>query len=116
MIVSQLKGVSVTSPTKTDIVPTEPVVTNIDSAWRLIKETSLMENTQDELKAHLMETDEEFRRLVEQHTQYHQQLEALESRSHLSSQEQVEEHRLKKLKLHLKDQINAILARSRVHA
>jgi uncharacterized protein YdcH (DUF465 family) len=72
-----------------------------------------MENTQDELKAHLMKTDEEFRRLAEEHMQYHQQLEALEAKPHLTQQEEMEEHRLKKTKLRLKDQMNAILSRHR---
>ena len=60
-----------------------------------------MENTQEELKAHLMKTDEEFRRLAEQHALYHQQLEALEAKPRLSSEEELEEHRLNKMKLHL---------------
>lgn len=72
-----------------------------------------MENTQEDLRAHLMKTDEEFRRLAEQHAAYHQQLEALEGKSHLTPQEEVEEHRLKKLKLHLKDQMNHIMSRYR---
>ena len=72
-----------------------------------------MENTQDELKAHLMQTDEGFRRLAEQHAQYHKQLEALEAKPHLTPQEEMEEHRLKKLKLHLKDQMNALISRYR---
>lgn len=72
-----------------------------------------MENTQDELKAHLMNSDEEFRHLAEQHAQYHKQLEALEAKLHLTSEEELEEHRLKKLKLHLKDQMNGIMARHR---
>ena len=72
-----------------------------------------MENTQEDLKAHLMQTNEEFRRLAEQHSQYHQQLEALEAKSHLTPQDEIEEHRLKKLKLHLKDQMNQILSRNR---
>ena len=66
-----------------------------------------MENTQEELKAHLMQSDEEFRQLAEQHAQYHEQLEALEAKSHLTPEEEVEEHRLKKVKLQLKDQMNA---------
>jgi uncharacterized protein YdcH (DUF465 family) len=70
-------------------------------------------NTQDELKAHLMATSEEYRTLADQHCQLHKQLEELEAKHHLSDQEQVEEVRLKKLKLHLKDQMNAILAQSR---
>lgn len=72
-----------------------------------------MENTQEDLKAHLMQTDDEFRRLADQHAQYHQQLEALEAKPHLTPQEEIEEHRLKKLKLHLKDQMNAIIGRYR---
>ncbi len=72
-----------------------------------------MENTQDDLKAHLMQTDEEFRRLTEHHSQLHHELEALEAKSHLTPQEEVEEHRLKKLKLHVKDQMNEILSRYR---
>ncbi len=70
-------------------------------------------NTQDELKAHLMATSEEFRALAEQHAQLHKQLEALEAKSHLSDEEQLDEHRIKKQKLRLKDQMNAILARNR---
>lgn len=95
------------------ISPTEQVVPT-DSAWQPHKgERDLMENTQEELKAHLMKTDEEFRRLAEQHALYHQQLEALEAKPRLSPEEEMEEHRLKKLKLHLKDQMNAIVSRYR---
>jgi uncharacterized protein YdcH (DUF465 family) len=73
-----------------------------------------MENQiQEELKAHLMATSEEFRTLAAQHFELHKQLEALEAKSHLTETEQVEEVRLKKLKLRLKDQMNAMLARSR---
>lgn len=70
-------------------------------------------NTQDELKAHLMATSEEFRHLANQHCEYHKALEALEAKSHLTEVEQVEEVRLKKQKLRLKDQMNEMLARYR---
>jgi uncharacterized protein YdcH (DUF465 family) len=69
--------------------------------------------TQDELKAHLMATDEEFCRLAKEHCEYKKKLEELHSRSHLTDQEQVEEVRLKKLKLHLKDQMEEIMSRYR---
>src|SRR6266853_4344125 len=59
---------------------------------------------QDELKAHLMATNEEFRSLAEQHSQYHKLLEELQAKPHLTWQEEAEENRLKKLKLRLKDQ------------
>ena len=68
-------------------------------------------NSQDELKAHLMATSDEFRALAGEHAQYHHQLEELEAKHHLTEAEQVEEVRLKKQKLRLKDQMNAILAR-----
>jgi uncharacterized protein len=66
-------------------------------------------NALEQLKAHLMETNEEFRTLVTQHTDYAKKLDALEAHPHLTEQEQIEEVRLKKLKLHLKDQMEAIL-------
>ncbi len=72
-----------------------------------------MELTQEELKKHLMETDEEFRRLANQHCDYKKQLEALSSRPHLTEQEQIEEVRIKKLKLRLKDQMQQMMDRYR---
>jgi uncharacterized protein YdcH (DUF465 family) len=93
--------------------PTEQIQPT-DSAWLPHKgERALMENTQDELKAHLMNSDEQFRRLAEEHAQYHKQLEALEAKQHLTPEEEMEEHRLKKVKLRLKDQMNAIISRRR---
>ncbi|HYL36301.1 MAG TPA: DUF465 domain-containing protein [Bryobacteraceae bacterium] len=93
--------------------PTEQIIPTA-SAWQAQKgDAALMENTQEELKAHLMKTDEEFRRLAEQHAQYHTQLEALEAKPRLTPEEELEEHRLKKLKLRLKDQMNAIISRYR---
>ena len=70
-------------------------------------------NAQEELKAHLMHTDEDFRHLVEQHADYAHKLEDLASRPHLTDQEQMEEVRLKKLKLHAKDLIEERLSRYR---
>lgn len=70
-------------------------------------------NAQEELKAHLMATNDEYRRLASEHSKYARKLDELESLPHLSDQEQMEEHRLKKLKLHLKDQMEAIVSRSR---
>ena len=69
--------------------------------------------SQDELKAHLIATSEEFRQLATQHTEFAHKLDELEALPHLTEQEQLEEHRLKKLKLRLKDQMEAIMSHSR---
>jgi uncharacterized protein YdcH (DUF465 family) len=58
-----------------------------------------------------MATSPEFRALAEQHAQYHKLLEELEAKNHLTEAEQMEEVRLKKLKLRLKDQMNAFISR-----
>ena len=73
-----------------------------------------MEIALEELKAHLMATSDEFRSLAEQHSRFHKELEALEAKPYLSLDDEAEEHRLKKQKLRLKDQMNEILARSKV--
>jgi uncharacterized protein len=70
-------------------------------------------NAQEELKAHLMETNEEYRRLSSQHSEFATKLDALEALPHLTHEEQLEETRLKKLKLRLKDQMEAILSQYR---
>jgi uncharacterized protein len=68
---------------------------------------------QEELKAHLMATNAEFRQLATQHSEYAHKLDELESLPHLTEQEQLEETRLKKLKLRLKDQMEAIMSHNR---
>ena len=72
-----------------------------------------MHLNQEELKAHLMQNDEEFRRLADQHCQYKKQLEALSARPYLTPEEQLEETRIKKLKLRLKDQMQEMMDRYR---
>ena len=70
-------------------------------------------NALEELRAHLMATNEEFRKLAGQHVEYASKLDALESHLHLTDEEQLEETRLKKLKLRLKDQMEAIVSQYR---
>ncbi|HXS96443.1 MAG TPA: YdcH family protein [Candidatus Limnocylindrales bacterium] len=70
-------------------------------------------NAQEELKAHLMATSPEFQELANQHSEYAKMLDALEALPHLSQEQELEETRLKKMKLHLKDQMEAIASQYR---
>jgi len=70
-------------------------------------------NALEELKAHLMSTNEDFRQLAQQHSDYARKLDSLEAQPHLTEQEQIEETRLKKIKLRLKDQMEAIISQYR---
>jgi uncharacterized protein YdcH (DUF465 family) len=74
-----------------------------------------MENTiQEELKAHLMQTSETFRNLISQHHEYDVLVEKLENKPALTAEEEIEEHRLKKLKLRLKDQMEQMMSECRL--
>lgn len=68
-------------------------------------------SSEAELKAHLIATDAHFRTLSTAHATYDKLLADLEAKSHLSAEEEVEEHRLKKLKLQAKDEMRQILGR-----
>ena len=74
-----------------------------------------MENRtqEEELKAHLLSTDEHFRSLCEQHAHLKHQIQEIEAKPHVTGADELEEQRLKKLKLQIKDQMNNILAQSR---
>jgi uncharacterized protein len=62
----------------------------------------------DSVREQLLASHEEFRRLAEQHNQYSHRLNSLIEKRYLSEDEKVEETRLKKLKLRLKDQMHMI--------
>ena len=70
-------------------------------------------NAIEELKAHLMATNEEYRRLAAQHSEFAQKLDSLLALPHMTYEEQMEETRLKKQKLRLKDQMEAMLSQYR---
>jgi uncharacterized protein len=70
-----------------------------------------MEQLQEELKAHLMATSEEFRTLAAQHAELKRQVDVIESKPHVTPKDELEENRLKKLKLRVKDQMNELMAR-----
>ncbi len=61
-----------------------------------------------QVRDHLLASNDEFRRLAQEHTQYSQRLESLLQKRFLSDDEKLEEVRLKKLKLRLKDQMERI--------
>ncbi len=53
----------------------------------------------------LLASNEEFRHLVQEHAQYSERLEHLSQKHYLSEDDKLEQVRLKKLKLRLKDQM-----------
>jgi uncharacterized protein YdcH (DUF465 family) len=56
----------------------------------------------------LLASHQEFRKLALEHTQYSQRLDSLIQKRYLTDDEKLEEVRLKKLKLRLKDQMESI--------
>jgi uncharacterized protein YdcH (DUF465 family) len=60
------------------------------------------------LREELLASHDEFRRLAQEHSQFCQRLETLLQKRYLSEEEKLEEVRLKKLKLRIKDQMESI--------
>jgi uncharacterized protein YdcH (DUF465 family) len=58
----------------------------------------------------IFESDAEYQRLAEKHQQYESELHKLSQSPYLNSEDLVEEIRLKKLKLHVKDEMERIAA------
>jgi uncharacterized protein YdcH (DUF465 family) len=58
----------------------------------------------------IFESDAEYQRLAEKHRQYDVELQKLSQSPYLSSEDLIEEIRLKKLKLHVKDEMERIAA------
>ena len=68
---------------------------------------------EEEIKEHLMSDSPEFRRLVEEHKQFEGRLEELHNRHHMTDHDHLEEIQLKKKKLSVKDQMNALISKFR---
>ncbi len=64
------------------------------------------------VREQLLASSDEFRKLADEHSNYSQRLESLASLKYLSEEEKVEEIRLKKLKLRLKDEMESFQGRS----
>jgi uncharacterized protein YdcH (DUF465 family) len=67
----------------------------------------------EDIRAQLLAGNDEFRRLAQEHTQYAQRLDSLIEKRYLSEEEKLEEVRLKKLKLRLKDEMERIERQAR---
>ncbi len=67
----------------------------------------------DDLKAELIQTDDEFRRLYEEHQEYERRLESINQKQLLSQEDEVEEKKIKLHKLVLKDHMEQILRQHR---
>ena len=68
-----------------------------------------MPNTDEGLKQELLETDDEFRRLFDEHQNYKRRLDAIHQKSFLSPEDEHEAKQIKLHKLSLKDKMEFIL-------
>lgn len=72
-----------------------------------------MPNRDDLLKEELVRTDDEFRRLYEEHQEYERRLQELSHKSMFSQEDEAEEKKIKLHKLVLKDHMAEILRQHR---
>jgi uncharacterized protein YdcH (DUF465 family) len=75
-----------------------------------------MPNDFEELKRQLLQSDDEYRQLASRHHDLDEKIHNLTDRPYLTQPEQLEEVRLKKVKLQLKDQMENILRRHRMES
>jgi len=66
-----------------------------------------------DIREHLLQSSNEFRKLAEEHSAYDEKLSLLLNRSFLSEQEKLEEVTLKKLKLRAKDRMQQMIQAQR---
>lgn len=72
----------------------------------------MVESPQD-FRQYLVATNDEFRRLATEHQNYKERLQELAGKPYLTEQEQLEETRMKKMKLRLKDRMELIIQQYR---
>ncbi|MEA2600203.1 MAG: hypothetical protein QOF89_1195 [Acidobacteriota bacterium] len=63
----------------------------------------------DDLKAELIKTDDDFRRLYEEHQEYERRLHDINQKTLLSEDDEIEEKKIKLHKLALKDKMEHLL-------
>ena len=68
-----------------------------------------MSTPAEAIREELMANNPEYRRLREEHSQYASQLNQLAAKNFLTEEEKLEEVRLKKLKLRVKDQMEMLV-------
>lgn len=64
------------------------------------------------IRANLMANNPEYQRLCSEHAHYSALLDELSSKRYLTDQEQLEEVRIKKMKLRLKDEMEVLVHRT----
>ncbi len=64
------------------------------------------------VREQLLASSEEYRKLANEHSNYSQRLESLANKKYPSEEDKIEEVRLKKLKLRLKDEMESFQARA----
>jgi uncharacterized protein YdcH (DUF465 family) len=72
-----------------------------------------MDDRDKELCAKLARENEELKQICTKHQEYERQLSKMEKKGYLSSEDEIERKRLKKLKLAAKDKIETFLSKSR---
>jgi len=73
-----------------------------------------MGSDEQELMESIKQRDVGFSRLVDRHSELDESIRNLECRTHISTEEEVEIRRLKKLKLQTKDEMTQVLKQRRI--
>ena len=68
-----------------------------------------------EIREQLLASDAEFQRLAQEHSRYEEELERLSHQAYLSSEDLILEITLKKKKLRVKDEMEQLVTRQRIH-